>query len=189
VSNAVYMKELLRPLGVYQLEESFLGAELDCLGRAMDVLQEELERIQKEMNLVTARGQGLERAADLFGLRPVTQEPLQLARALAALGRIGWDSFTLSAVNSTIGGCGVNAAVVETGEPGTVTVRFPDAAGIPERFDELRPVIEDILPAHLKIQYLFWYVTWAELEGWKLTWQTAQEQGMTWEKFETLMKD
>ena len=69
-----------------------------------------------------------------------------------------------------------------------VTVRFPDVAGIPERFEDLRRVIEDILPAHLNIQYLFWYVTWAELESWELTWQMAQDQRLTWEKFETLMK-
>lgn len=188
MSNAAYMKELLRPLGVYKLEESFLGAELDCLGRAMDALQEELERIQQEMNLTTACGEGLEKVAKLFGLRPVTQDPRQLARSFAALGRIGWDSFTLAAINSTIGGCGVNAVAVETGEPGSVTVRFPDVAGTPERFEELRRVIEDILPAHLSIQYLFWYVTWRELEGWELTWQMAQDQGMTWEKFETLMQ-
>jgi len=182
------MKELLRPLGVYKLEDSFLEAELDCLGRAMDTLQEELERIQQEMSLATACGEGLERAAKLFGVRPVTQDPRQLAQSLAALGRISWDSFTLAAINNTIGGCGVNAVAVEAGEPGTVTVRFPDVAGIPERFDDLRRIIEDILPAHLLVQYLFWYVTWEELEGRGLTWQMAQDQGMTWEEFETLMK-
>lgn len=187
MSNAAYMKELLRPLGVYKLEESFLGAELDCVGRAMDALQEELERVQREMNLTTACEEGVERTANLFGLRPVTQDPQQLARSLAALGRIGWDSFTLAAINNTIGGCGLNAEVVETETPGTVTVRFPDVAGIPERFDELRRVIENILPAHLSVQYLFWYVTWAELESWELTWQMAQDQEMTWERFETLM--
>lgn len=188
MSNAAYMKELLRPLGVYKLDDSFLGAELDCLGRALDGLQEELERIQQEMSLTTAHGEGLERAAKLFGLRPVTQDPQQLAQSLSALGRIGWDSFTLAAINNTIGGCGVNAAVAETGEPGTVTVRFPDVAGIPEQFEDLRQIIEDILPAHLRIQYLFWYVTWRELEGRNLTWQMIQNQEMTWEEFETLMK-
>ena len=188
MSNAAYMKELLRPLGVYKLEDSFLGAELDCLGRAMDVLQEELERVQQEMCLMTACGEGLEKTAKLFGVRPVTQEPRQLAQSLAALSRIGWDSFTLAAINSTIGGCGVNAAVMETREPGTVTVRFPDVAGIPERFEELRQIIEDILPAHLHVQYLFWYMTWEELEGRGLTWKMAQDPGITWEEFETLMK-
>lgn len=188
MNNAAYMKELLRPLGVYKLESSFLGAELDCLGRALDELQEELERIQQEMSLTTARGEGLERTAKLFGLRPVTQDPLQLARSLSALSRIGGDSFTLTAINNTIGGCGVNASVAETGEPGTVTVRFPDVAGVPDRFEDLRRIIEDILPAHLRIQYLFWYVTWSELESRELTWQMIQNQAMTWEEFETLMK-
>ena len=188
MSSAAYMKELLRPLGVYKLEESFLGAELDSVGQALDQAQAELERIQQEMCLITAQQEGLESIAELFAHRPVTSDTHQLADSLAALNRIGGDSFTLTAINNTIGGCGVNASVVETGEPGTVTVRFPDVAGIPEGFEELRRIIEDILPAHLLIQYLFWYVTWEELEDRKLTWQMIRDQEMTWEEFETLIK-
>lgn len=188
MSSAAYMRELLRPLGVYKLEDSFLGAELDSVGQALDQVQAELERVQQEMCLVTAREAGVENMAGLFAHRPVTNDMQQLADSLAALSRIGGDSFTLTAINNTIGGCGVNAAVVETGEPGTVTVRFPDVAGIPKGFEDLRRIIEDILPAHLLIQYLFWYVTWEELENRRLTWQMIRDQEMTWEEFETLMK-
>ena len=188
MSSADYLKDLLRPLGVYKLEDSFLGAELDSLGLALDRVQERLDEIQREMCLTTARGEGLDQIAQLFAHRPVTADAEQLATSLAALKRIGGDSFTLAAINNTIGGCGLNAAVVETGEPGTVTVRFPDVPGIPEGFEELRRIIEDILPAHLLIQYLFWYVTWEELDGRELTWQMIQEQGMTWEEFETLVE-
>lgn len=187
MSNAAYMKDLLRPLGVYQLDDSFLGGELECMGRAMDALQEELERIQQEMSLVTACGEGVEKAVKLFGLHPVTQDTRQLARSLSALGRIGWDSFTLSAINSTIGGCGVNAEVTETDTPGTVVVRFPELKGVPEEFESLRRIIENILPAHLRVQYLFWYMTWGEWSGQAMTWQAIHEEGLTWETFETLV--
>lgn len=187
MSNAAYMKELLRPLGVYQLDDSFLGVELECIGRAMDALQKELERIQQEMSLVTACGEGVEKAVKLFGLRPVTQDTRQLAKSLSALGRIGLDSFTLSAINSTIGGCGVNAEVAETDSPGAVVVRFPELKGVPEEFEPLRRVIEDILPAHLRVQYLFWYMTWSEWNEQAMTWQTIQEKELTWEIFETLV--
>lgn len=187
MSNAAYMKDLLRPLGVYNLDESFLGAELECMGLALDGVEKELERIQQEMCLTTAREEGLNEAAKLFGLRPVTQNSKQLADALSALGRISWDSFTLSAINNTISGCGVRAEVAETDTPGAVTVRFPDLKGVPDRFDSLREVIEDILPAHLQIEYLFWYLIWEELESRKLTWQGIQNIGMSWKELETLV--
>lgn len=188
MSNASCLKDLLRPLGVYKLEDSFLGAELDSLGKALDQLQEQLELVQREMCLTTAQSEGVERMADLFARRPVTQDAGQLAQSLAALSRIGADSFTLKAVNDTIAGCGLNAVVSEGVEPGVVAVRFPQVAGIPEGFEPMRAIIEDILPAHLLIQYLFWYQTWEELNARQLTWQAIQEQGMTWEDFETLVE-
>ena len=188
MSNASCLKDLLRPLGVYKLEDSFLASELDCLGHALDLMQEQLEQIQREMSLVTASGDGLERMAALFARRPVTQDAGQLALSLAALSRIGADSFTLSAINDTIAGCGLNAVVVEGDVPGAVAVRFPQVAGVPEGFAHMRAIIEDILPAHLLVQYLFWYQTWEELNARQLTWQGMHEQGMTWEEFETLVE-
>lgn len=188
MSNAECLKEMLRPLGVYKLDNSFLGAELDSLGAALDCVQEELERIQREMCLVTAREEGLDRLTVLLARQPVTQEPGQLAASLAALTRIGEGSFTLAAINDTICGCGLNAEVYEGSEPGTVQVRFPDVPGIPEGFEAMRRIIEDILPAHLLVQYLFWYQTWGELNARALTWQMVHEMNMTWEEFETMVE-
>lgn len=188
MSGADQLKELLRPLGVYKLEGSFLGAELETLGAALDQLRAELEKVQREMCLATAQDEGLERSAQLFVRRPVASTPARLAAALAALTRIGGDSFTLSAINDTIAGCGLNAAVTETDTPNTVEVRFPEVAGIPEGFGEMKKIIEDILPAHLLIQYVFWYQTWALLESRELTWAVIEEQELTWKQLETMVE-
>ena len=188
MSNASDLKELLRPLGVYKLEESFLGAELDSLGGALDGLQEQLERVQREMCLTTARDEGVECMAALFSRRPAAQDAQQMAASLAALARIGGDSFTLSAINSTIAGCGLNAVVAEGEEPGVVLVRFPEVVGIPAGFEQMQAIIEDILPAHLLVQYLFWYQTWQQLNGRQMTWQELLDQNMTWESFETMVE-
>jgi len=186
--NGENLKELLRPLGVYQLEDSFLGAELESLGGALDQNQEELERIQREMCLATAQDEGLENVAQLFVRRPVASNPQRMAAALAALLRIGGDSFTLSAINDTITGCGLNADVTETDSPNTVEVRFPEVAGIPEGFEEMRQIIEDILPAHLLVKYVFWYQTWALLESRGLTWRKIEESRTTWRQLETMVR-
>ena len=126
--------------------------------------------------------------AALFSHRPAVQDPQQLAASLAALSRIGSSSFTLEAINDTVVGCGLNAEVLEEAQPGTVAVRFPDVAGIPREFERMRRVIEDILPAHLLVKYLFWYQTWGELNARELTWQEIHEQNMSWEEFETLVQ-
>ena len=67
-------------------------------------------------------------------------------------------------------------------------VRFPGVPGIPEGFDGMRAIIEDILPCHLGIEYVYWYATWAILEARFTTWGEIETAGHTWGAMETLVK-
>lgn len=184
MSYAQYLKELLRPLGVYDLEAPFSGGELDTEGQALDGAEGTLEEVGREVDLTSARDWGLERLAGLFARRPAAGSPEELGQALAALLRIGGDSFTPEAINDTISGCGIPARVEETGV-GTVQVRFPGTAGVPQDFEQLKKNVEDILPAHLAIEYWFWYLTWAELEKTFSCWADIEALNLTWEQLET----
>ena len=189
MSHAEYLRNLLRPLGVYDLTAPFNGGELDAQGEALDGAMARIEEVQRESSLTTAEDWGLERVAALFVRRPVAAQSRKLATALAALLRIGGDSFTLEALNDTIAGCGVHALVQENGVPNEVVVTFPMVPGIPKGFEEIREIIEDILPAHLLITYNFWYVTWEELERRISSWQEIEERSLDWEGLETLVLD
>ena len=140
----------------------------------------ELEDTAREMNLTTAEGFGLERVEELLPYRPVCATPGQRRAALAALLRIGGDSFTPAAINDTLRGCGLNARAEEGGQPGYVKVYFPEVAGIPEGFDGLRAIIEEILPSHVDVTYVFWYNTWAMAAERHPTWGHAQDAGLSW---------
>ena len=59
-------------------------------------------------------------------------------------------------------------------------VYFPDVAGIPEGFDQLRIIIEEILPSHLDITYVFWYNTWAMVASRHPTFGDAADTGLSW---------
>lgn len=181
------LKDLLRPLGVYNLEAPFNGGELEAQGEALDSVFAWMEEIQRESSLVTAESWGLETIAKLFVRRPVATDPKKLAAALAALLRIGGDSFTLSAINDTITGCGVPAVVTERGK-GQVSVSFPGVAGEPANFEELKKIIEEILPAHLGIEYDFWYLTWIELEANFSNWKAIEDLGLSWTELETFVE-
>ncbi len=187
MSGAQDLKQLLRPLGVYRLENSFFAAELDSMGSALDALEQRLEEVQREMLPDTARGDGLDRLAALFQSKPEAEDAQGLAQALAALLRIGDDSFTLDAINSTVAGCGLDAVVTETGV-NQVAVLFPKVRGIPRNFARVQENVEDILPAHVGIEYRFWYQTWGEVNSYGLTWRAVEERGMTWYEFEILAK-
>lgn len=176
-----YLAALLRPLGVYDLRAGTVNrGELGAYGKELDGMGQELEATAREMNLATARSFGLERVEELLPYRPVCHTPGQRRAALAALLRIGGDSFTPAAINDTLRGCGLNARAEEGDQPGYVKVYFPDVAGIPAGFQELRAIIEEILPSHVDVTYVFWYNTWAMAAQRHPTWGHVQAAGLSW---------
>lgn len=173
--------ELLRPLGVYDLKTGTVNrGELAAYGGLLDKAAETLDAVDRERDLTAAEGYGLERVEELLPYRPVCETARQRRQALAALLRIGGDSFTLEAVNDTLQGCGLNARAAEGDRPGYVEVSFPDVAGIPEGFARLRAIIEEILPCHLGVTYSFWYNTWGMLGERYPTWGQAVGRGVSW---------
>lgn len=181
------LKELLEPLRVYGLEGSYNAGELAAEGEALDGCGSWLEAAEREMLVSTAEGPGLEAIEKLLARRPVAHTLQRRREALAALLRIGGDSFTLAAVNDNLKGCGLNAVASETSTPGRVEVRFPEVPGIPDGFDEMRPIIEDILPCHLEIVYVYWFVTWQLMEERFDTWGDIEALHLSWEALEKLV--
>lgn len=187
MSYAQYLRELLRPLRVYDLTAPFNGSELDAAGQGLDGVDAALEDIFRESNLTTARDWGVERMAQLLAIRPVAESREELVRALMALLRIGGDSFTLEAINDTLSGCGIPAKAEEVGV-GAVKISFPTKPGQPDGFEELKLIIEAILPAHVSVEYWFWYLTWSELERIFSTWASIENRNLTWAQLELSME-
>ncbi len=189
MSYAGYIRQLLKPLGVYRLEGGPGAGEIAAQGQGLDGCAAALDRVEREMLLTTAQDEGLEAIAGLLARRPVTQDPARLRAALAALLRVGGDSFTLAAVNDNLTGCGLNAVASEGETPGRVAVRFPEVPGIPDGFEDMRKIIEDILPCHLEITYVFWYITWAMMEERFPTWGDVEATGLSWGELEKLVRE
>lgn len=179
--------ELLLPLGPYRRQGVYTAGELKGEGEALDGVLSALEELEREAMLDTAEGRGLEEIEDLLSHRPVAGTAGARRAALSALLRIGGDSFTVAALNDNLKGCGLNAVAGEGEEPQTVEVRFPEVPGIPDGFEEMRAIIEEILPCHLRIDYVFWYVTWAIMEHRFQTWGEIEQLDLSWEELEKLV--
>jgi len=173
--------ELLRPLGVYDLGERAVNrGELGAYALGLDTGGFELEQIQQEMCLATAEAEGLDLVEQLLPYRPASTTVWDRRAALAALLRIGGDSFTLAAINDTLRGCGIDAWAAEGDQPGYVEVSFPHVRGIPTAFEALRVIIEEILPCHLEITYIFWFNSWETLALRLATWGDGEAVGKSW---------
>lgn len=172
---------LLRPLGVYDLREGKLNrGELEAYGLRLDEGLVHLDGTAGEMLLSTAEGWGLEQVEGLLPYCPVSPTTELRREALAALLRIDGDSFTLSAINRTLAGCGIHALAAETERPCYVEVTFPGVMGIPDGFERIRVIIEEILPCHLGITYRFLYHTWAQVAALAPTFGQAEAAGKSW---------
>lgn len=155
MSHGQNLRDLLAPLGVYRWEGSFQWGELQSEGEALDQVAEQAALLQREMHLCTAQAEGLTGLLELLGLERTGETLEELRQTVAALLRIGGDSFTLAAMNDTLRGCGIPAQVEETEDPLEVVVSFPGVEGIPAGFEQTKARIEEILPCHLLVKYRF----------------------------------
>ena len=179
-----YLRALLEPLGVYDLETGTInGAELYALGAGLDAVGGRLDTVERESLTATAEDEGLARREALFARRSAAVTPEARRTAIAALLQIDGDSLTPADIDRTIWGCGIKAQAVEMGG-GKLRVIFPEVAGIPEEFERIRDIILDILPCHLDVEFYFRYLTWEECHAAGFTWQMVEDAEHTWESFQ-----
>lgn len=177
------LRQLLEPLGVYRWEGSFQWGELTSEGRALDAVAGVLSALQEDMHLKTAGAETLAQWQALLGCYSASRTTTAQREALAALFRVGEDSFTLAAANDALQGCGVPALVEETGDPLKLKVTFPATGGVPADFDQMRETVERLLPCHVQIQFQFTPLTWNQLETQYVTWDDLEQVGR-WKDFE-----
>lgn len=180
-----YLCTLLEPLRIYALQRGTMsGSELYAAGTALDEAADALEHAEREGLLPLAEGEGLTRREKLFSRIGASPTAALRREAIAALMRISTDGFTLAAINAAISGCGIRAVAEETGEYGTVRVRFPDTVGVPDGFDRIERIVLDIIPCHLLTEFFFRYLTWRECEQQGFTWRSTEDAQHTWESFQ-----
>jgi hypothetical protein len=179
-----YLKDLLRPLRLYVLDEGPGAVELEVLGACLDAVLTELETCEAEETVATAEGRGLTAYEQLLPYVPAYLTLADRRRAIEALVRIDGGSFTLADMQDTISGCGIYAVVEEAETANTVKIYFPNNRGVPENFSELGSRVEQILPCHLAVEYCFVYLTFQELESLLSAWQELEARCPTWASLE-----
>ena len=184
MSYASYLKELLAPLRLYDLESGAGAEELSCIGEEMDRILASLELAEREALLATAETAGLDAYESLLPFAPLSEGVEERRQAIAALLRLDHCSFTVQALNDTAAGCGIPVLIREGEAEKTIEVYFPGVRGEPENLEALQKRLERILPCHLAIAYCFVFLRWMELEA-SLPSFTAVEATGSWTGLET----
>lgn len=179
-----YLKELLHPLRLYELEWGAGMAELFAVGKGLDGIYDALEMAEQEAIPATASNYGLASYEEIMPFVPAYQLPEERRAAISALMRIDDMSFSLSALNSTVAGCGIDAEVREGDTAETVTVAIINTRGVPEDFSHIKQRIEQIIPCHLEVEYKFIYTTWQEFMGYIASWNEIEAAALSWTEME-----
>lgn len=181
-----YMKQLLSPLRIYNLDSGPGAAELEIVGKYLDGLYDDLLYIEQESQVLTAENEGLSAYESILPYTPLAQSLVDRRNAVAALLKVDEASFTLADINATLIGCGIPALAEETDSPDTVTITFPGQRGVPDEIEQLKLRIESILPCHLVVEYKYVYATWADVEGSFAKWRDIDRANLPWSEMERL---
>lgn len=170
MAYADYLRELLRPLGVYDLSPaSAAGAEAEALGAAMDDFFAFAAEKAGQMLLSTATEEGLSRMEALFPFPLGGGDFAARRKALTAFLQVNGDSFTPAALDFCLAACGTACRTDEMDGPGTVGISFPNVMGEPEQFGAKKRIIESLLPCHLAPIYRLAWCTWQQLQAQNFT--------------------
>lgn len=177
------LKNLLRPLGFYDLDTGAGADELAAIGGQMNQIYQLLLDAENNICPDASGENALALWSSLLPFVPAARTAQEYQNAVSALLRIDGTSFTVKALNETVIGCGIPAQVEESPIPMMISVSFPGQRGEPDNIDALKVRIEQILPCHLGIDYRFLYTTWTELTAVISLWELASDN-YSWREFE-----
>ena len=167
-----YLKDMLKPMGVYSLNSGYSAAELDAVGAAMDGAAECADNLKTEGIPQTARGSGLAAWENLFPILVFGETENERRSAVARLISVDDASCTQKALEGQLASCGIPGKITVTDEKFKVKLHFTSGRGEPD--EKMINAALSILPAHIC----------TEFTRDCLTWDRAEELFPTWDEFD-----
>lgn len=156
MSRLQAMREALRPLGIYRLEEgSLICAELAAYAAGLDLLEEGLEELEREAFIQTAEDYGVSNREMIYS-KPKTLRPLQERREMLLYrGGINNQNNTREDLERALVACGLRAAVTEQLDGASIRI---DCLGVLDDFADqaqIQTAAAEFLPCHLEAVFHF----------------------------------
>ncbi len=152
MSYTEYLKDVLRPLHIYDLDNGYGADELFVLGTALDDIFDALETTLREMSPLTAEGLGLECYKNILPDENMFESIEDRRAAIAALSTVS--GFSLADLNNNLSRSGINATVSESeSQTETVCVSISAEGHSDDYVEAIKQCIEQLVPCHLSIVY------------------------------------
>lgn len=150
----------------------------------LDLLTKNSADLARQRRIATATW-GLKYWEERVGLPTILSDTYEIRRSRVLSKWRGVGQFRASLIKSVAEAYSNGEVEVEIDVAKfLVTVKFSGATGIPPNIDDLKAAIDNIIHAHLGIEYTLAYLTWDMLDEANMTWDEIDALNMTWDEFE-----
>lgn len=180
------LKQKLRPLGFYNLNEnSLISAELSAYALVLDEIESQLLEIEKEKFIVTAQDYGLKMRERVLG--PEQNEKTVQDRRNLLLYRYStsYTDFNKTAIEKFLSIVGVTGSIIEAPSQNKIYI---NCLNIDPSLDknQIKSAISEFLPAHLDCIFDFRNLTWKYIDAKNNSFDTLDSLNFTWDQIDNL---
>ncbi|MFQ9873064.1 MAG: hypothetical protein ACLRVT_08805 [Oscillospiraceae bacterium] len=185
MSRLQALRDALRPLGIYRLDEgSLVYAELAAYAAGLDLLEEGLDELEREAFVQTAQGEGISKREKIY-CKPKTLLPLQERREMLLYrGAINNRNNTRADLERALVACGLRATVKENLDGATIYINCFDFLEDFQGQEEIRKAAGEFLPCHLEAAFDFRTLDWDKIDSLGKTFSEMDAAAMTWEEID-----
>ncbi|WP_332648905.1 putative phage tail protein [Lysinibacillus sp. 54212] len=167
-------------------QESFLYKDIQSsIATELDNVDATNEEIRKQLRILTATW-GLKYWEEKLKIPTNEADSYDIRRSRVLSKWRGFGQFSAALIESVaeaFSGGDVNVTVDIP--KGSIIVKFVGKYGVPPNLDDLKAVIDNIVHAHLGVEYEFSFLTWDQTDALNLTWDQMDALNLTWDEFET----
>lgn len=157
-----------------------MGSVMDAQGHELDLLSQSLDGVLDQFFVDTATW-GLARWEQEYGIATDENKPIEQRRSVVRSKIRGIGTVTPALIKSVTESYANGEVAVSVDYANyTVTVTFVSTYGVPPNMQDVQQAVNDILPAHLAVKFVFRFYTYNELISSRRTY--AQLLGGTYDQ-------
>ena len=154
----------------------------NTIDKELDRLEASVQDLRKQRRIATATW-GLRLWEERLGIPTIESDGYEIRRSRVLSKWRGVGQFRASLVKSVAQSYANGEVEVEVDIPNyLIRVKFSGEYGIPPNIEDLKAALENIVHAHLGIEYTIAYLTWDELDAQRITWDEMNSLEMTWDE-------
>ena len=150
------MKKVLEPLNIYEIKKgNIVYAELCAYAQELDALNDELEIIQRELFVKTAKDYGISLKERLLGsIKNALAEESRKEILFNSFG-ITENDFAKSNMEKALISCGIKANILENPTENKIKVKVEEVLDSTVSTEKIQQDALEILPSHLEVVFEF----------------------------------